>query len=145
MIIYVKSDERLMFITPILIDTITKKEYNVSKITHSDPRAGLNSISITLEWPDPLTWKKESKKGRIYRLKDKDSKKFDEFVQLVGHSGLPNGLSSYFQVVNNLIAMEQAHKYGKKNRKVLYTQKKRAKKSIRNKRRSKTESSVERT
>jgi len=136
MITYATPDEGLRFMTPILIDIITKKEYNVSKITHKDPRAGVNSISVTLEWPDPLTWKKESKKGRIYRLRDKDSSDtFDEFVQLVGHSGLPNGLSSYFQIVNNLIAMEQAHKHGKKNRKILHTQKKGTKKEskLRNK------------
>lgn len=120
--------------TPVLIDVITKKQYTVSNITYQDPRAGSNSISITLVWPDPLTWKKESKKGRIYRLKDEDpSDTFDEFIQLVGHSGLPNGLSSYFNVVNNLVAMEQVHKYGKKNRQVLHTQKKGTNKSIRNK------------
>lgn len=102
----------------VLIDTITKKEYPLASYVMNrikDTRDE-TSISLVIDWPSTQVWKKESERGRVYRLISNRDDNFDEFIQLIGHSGLPNGLSSYFTVVNNLVAMEQTYRHGKKTK-----------------------------
>ena len=108
---------------PVLIDTVTQKRYSLatwsSRFALSDDYHA--DICVQVDWRDYELWQTDHKKDRIYRIvtpakNTGNEADIDEFVIFAGQAGIPQGLSSYFYIVNNLEVMEQTYKHDKKKK-----------------------------